>query len=154
MSKADGQNPAPDDRDAQTWVARYGDLVRFVAMHESMPREQPGEGISTRAEALLGGWVRYQRRRFSRGNLPGWQRALLEQIDQFSFDPHADLWWDQYKLLSNFQAAHRGLPRYRSGDRDEKALGAWVHKQRHLHRSGELSAERVSALRELPIKIV
>jgi hypothetical protein len=104
-----------------------------------MPREQPGDGIEDRDEALLGGWARYQRRRFVRGNLPGWQRALLEQIDLFSFGPYADLWWEQYDLLSVFQGTHRRVPRYRSRDPEEKALGAWVHKQRHLHRNHQLS---------------
>jgi hypothetical protein len=154
MSKANGQGTAGDGREAQTWVARYGDLVRFVTAHRGMPREQPGKGIEHRAEALLGGWVRYQRRRYMRGNLPGWQHALLEQIDLFSFGPYADLWLEKYELLSVFQGTHQRVPSYRSRDLEEKALAAWVHKQRHLHRKGQLSAERVSALRRLPIKIV
>jgi Helicase associated domain len=154
MADSFGSREAHNERSETDWVGRYGDLVRFIEAHDRMPHEQPGGGIENRAESLLGGWARYQRRRFARGNLPGWQHALLEQIKLFSFDPYADLWNVQYELLAVFQARHRKVPSYRSQDLSERALGAWVHKQRHVYKTGQLSADRVSALRELPIKIV
>jgi hypothetical protein len=154
MLGTDGSQEERNERAETNWVGRYGDLDRFVAAHDRMPHEQPGGGLENRAESLLAGWARYQRRRFARGNLPGWQHALLEQIKLFSFDPYADLWNDQYELLAVFQARHRKVPSYRSQDLSERALGAWVHKQRHLYKTDQLSDDRVSALRELPIKIV
>ncbi len=154
MAGTNGSHEERNERAENDWVGRYGDLVRFMAEQNRMPLEQPGGGLENRVESLLGGWARYQRRRFARGNLPSWQRALLDQINGFSFDPHADLWNHQYEFLAAFQAHHRRVPSYRSRDLSERALGAWVHKQRHLYKRGQLSAERVSALRELPIKIV
>ena len=154
MAKTGGPREARKQRNESDWVGRYADLVRFIAAHDRMPHEQPGGGLENRTESLLAGWARYQRRRFARGNLPGWQHALLEQVRPFSFDPYGDLWNDQYELLAVFQARLRKVPSYRSSDLSERALGAWVHKQRHLFKTGQLSAERVSAFRELPIKIV
>jgi hypothetical protein len=154
MSKADGCGRAGDGRDPQEWVARYGDLVSWIRDHDEMPREQTGGTSEDLFEAHLGGWVRYQRRRFVRGNLPGWQRVLLEQVKLFSFDPFADLWIEQVDALREFLVSHRRVPRARSDDPVERALGAWVHKQRHLYRSRRLSADRIAVLRQLPIRIV
>ena len=154
MAKTESSSGARNERPVEDWVRRYGELVFFVAKHDGMPREQPGGGTENRAESLLGGWTRYQRRRFASGNLPGRQHALLERIDGFSFDPHAELWNEQYELLARFQAAHRRVPSYRSQDQSERALGAWVHKQRHIYKRSQLPAGRVSAMRKLPIKIV
>jgi hypothetical protein len=154
MLGTDGSQEERNERAETKWVGRYSDLARFVAVHDRMPHEQPGAESENRTESLLAGWARYQRRRFARGNLPGWQHALLEQVKLFSFDPYADLWNDQRELLAAFQARHRKVPSYRSQDLTERALAAWVHKQRHLYTTGQLSDDRVSALRELPIKIV
>jgi len=53
-----------------------------------------------------------------------------------------------------FLNAEERLPRYRSTDTRERELGAWVSKQRYLHRRRRLLPERVEALCQLPFRIV
>ena len=120
-----------------------------------MPREiaaPVGEGQIE--ESRLAGWLRYQRRREQRDVLPAWQRELLEQVPGFSWAPLGnqwDQWWEQLRV---FLAQERRMPRYRSTPAAERALAAWVDKQRLSFRRGTLAAERVVALRSLSYKIV
>jgi len=119
-----------------------------------MPREifcPEGDEVE---ESRLAGWVRYQRRREDRGVMPAWQRQLLGQVLGFSFDPLEAQWEATCAELAAFLAAKGRVPRYRTSDESERALAAWVHKQRHLYRRGELPAQRVEALRRLPFRIL
>ena len=136
------------------WTRRYGLLLRHVASHGAMPREFANPRAEEVEESRLAGWVRYQRRREQKLSLPSWQRELLEQVPGFSWDPLKEQWNEWCEMLRVFLAAERRMPRYRSQDAHERALAAWVHKQRHLHRRGELSEVRVSSLRALPFKVV
>ncbi len=155
MSLSSGSRKrARSDREL-AWIGRYTDLVRFLARAFRMPREVPNPRTPEELEeSRLGGWVRYQRRRSVRGTLPTWQRDLLDNLDEFSWDPHGDQWDEWFRRLRLFLADEQRVPRYRTQDAGERALAAWVHKQRFLHRRGSLSSERVIALRELPFKIV
>jgi hypothetical protein len=137
------------------WIKRYGALARFQARTGSMPHEIASPVGKTQIdESRLAGWLRYQRRREERKVLPEWQRELLEQVPGFSWDLLGDQWDHWWGLLQVFLAREHRIPKYRSSCTAERNLAAWVHKQRHLFRRGELRAERVSALRALSFKIV
>ena len=54
-----------------------------------------------------------------------------------------------------------GVPRDRESDaavpvdvRERAGLAAWVQKQRHLHKRGEVSEARVASLKALPFRVV
>lgn len=115
-----------------------------------MPKESGG----TQAEARLGSWVRYQRRRLTREIMPAWQLTLLADIHQMSWKPAGENWMARLGRLRAFLHTEKRMPRYRSSDPTERALAAWVHKQRYLHRRGKLPANRVTALRQLPFKVL
>ena len=139
-----------NSRRERIWIERFGELIRFVAVTGVMPRE----GVEHAEENRLAGWVRYQRRRENRKVLLFWQRELLHQVPGFLWAPLAEQWEQTNRQLETFLALVRRVPRYRTTDETERALAAWVHKQRHLHARGELSAHRVAALRELPFRIL
>lgn len=143
--------PLSLDRREAAWLSRWTNLASFVSEHGHVPTESSS---GSDWERRLAGWLRYQRRRAQRGVMPLWQRALLEQVPQFEWDPAGDRWWAQYARLRRFLESERCMPRYRASNRDERALAAWVHKQRYLHRRDQLSAHRVAALRRLPFRIV
>jgi len=136
------------------WARRYGPLVRHVASHGAMPREFANPSAEEVEESRLAGWVRYQRRRKQKLSLPSWQRELLEQVPGFSWDPLEEQWNEWREMLQVFLAAEGRMPRYRSTSANERALAAWVHKQRHLYKRGEVSESRVSSLKALPFKVV
>jgi len=119
-----------------------------------MPREFANPGAEGVEESRLAGWVRYQRRREQKLSLPSWQRELLEQVPGFSWDPLEEQWNEWREALRVFLATEGRMPRYRSPSASERALAAWVHKQRHLHNKGEVSEVRVSSLKALPFRVV
>jgi hypothetical protein len=137
------------------WFAQYTAFVSHLEITGVMPREL-GDAVNVpeRQEQRLAGWVRYQRRRERLGALPVWQRQLLEVVPQFSWDPLGEHWDRSCDQLQGFLTDNRRMPRYRSDDGAEKALAAWVHKQRHLHTEGSLAPTRVAALQSLPFKII
>jgi hypothetical protein len=139
-----------DSRRGRIWIERYGELMRYAAGEGRMPRE----GAEIAEENRLAGWVRYQRRREDKKVMLFWQRELLNQVPGFLWDPLAEQWEQTNRQLETFLVMRRRVPRYRSTDEAERALAAWVHKQRYLHARGELSAHRVAALRELPFRIL
>jgi len=142
-------------RRGSAWFVQYTAFVRHLETTGAMPREL-GDAVNgpERQEQRLAGWVRYQRRRERLGTLPVWQRQLLEVVPQFSWDPLGEHWDRSCDQLQGFLADNRRMPRYRADDGAERALAAWVHKQRHLHTGGSLAPTRVAALQSLPFKII
>jgi hypothetical protein len=99
--------------------------------------------------------VHYQRRRFDRGTMPAWQANLLAAaVTGMSWDPHGDAWRRNLHEAIEFFTEHHAAPRYRSTDEREKKIAAWLAKQRHLDRTGQLSPERVAMLRQAPFRIL
>jgi len=138
----------------ERWLDRYQQLLVFQAYTARLPRESSRDEEHFPDEARVASWMRYQRRRAERGIMAPWQQVLLEQIPGYSWGPSNDQWERQYGQLREFLEAEGHLPRYRSTDMRERELGAWVSKQRYLHRRWRLSAERVEALRQLQFRIV
>ena len=131
------------------WLAAYAEYVDLVESTGSPPTETPTQ--SHPDQVRLANWARYQRRRLLRGTLLPWQKALLEEVSGFTWD---DRWTVQLHRLASFLEERKRMPRYRSPDPLENQLASWVHKQRHLYRTGRLSHDRVAALRRLRFKIV
>ena len=150
------KTPKPrNDPRGVTWITRYAALVRYQARTGFMPREIAAPvGEWQIEESWLAGWLRYQRRREQRDVLPAWQRELLEQVPGFSWAPLGEQWDQWREQLRVFLAQERRMPKYRSMSAAERALAAWVDKQRLSFRRGTLAAERVIALRSLLYKIV
>jgi len=148
------QRRARGGRLEERWLDRYQQLLVFQADTARLPRESSRDERHSVDEARVASWMRYQRRRAERGIMPSWQRVLLEQIPGYSWGPSNDQWERQYEELHEFLNAEERLPRYRSTDTRERELGAWVSKQRYLHRRRRLLPERVEALCQLPFRIV
>ena len=135
------------------WLVNIEALANHLDTFRTMPREARKKSEVPSDEFLLANWVRYQRRRRSQGSMPVWQEDLLNKLTGFSWDPHSDSWHYHCELLRAFLEGQRRLPRYRANDPSERELAAWVHKQRHLYRRGQLLPERVATLRQLPFLI-
>lgn len=155
MSTSRSSSESSNSKRDLVWIERYCTLVRFVARMERMPREVANPVDAEEIEEKrLSGWARYQRRRKERGLLPVWQRELLEQMPEFSWDPLGDQWDEWFEKLQTFLVEEGRMPRYRTNIMEERALAAWVHKQRFLHGQGALTPGRIVALRSLPFRIV
>ena len=151
MSQSHGRG---EGRREVLWVERYGDLMQHTSVMVSMPREIANPASDEVAENGLAGWVRYQRRREQRRVMPAWQRHLLTQVPGFFWDPLEDQWEITCAELAQFLTNENRMPRYRTTIESERALAAWVHKQRHLYRREVLPAQRVAALQAMPFRVV
>lgn len=152
---ADNRMPAADESGTSPqWHRRYRELVEHLAAAGAMPRETGPAGAISEDEASLASWVRYQRRRFKRQSMPDWQAARLDAIHEFVWEPGNESWFSQRDKLARFLSREVRMPRARSADSREAALGAWVHKQRHLHQREALARDRVDSLAQLPFRIL
>jgi hypothetical protein len=152
---ADDRIPtAAESKTNQRWHLRYSELVEHLAATGAMPRETGPAGTISSDEASLASWVRYQRRRFKRQLMLESEEACLEAIPQFVWDPGNESWFSHREALAFFLDHEHRVPRARSVDLAEAALGAWVHKQRHLHRREALARDRVDSLARLPFRIL
>ena len=154
MADIGNSSPARPNRTELRWNARYREFLKHLAAVGSMPRETDLVRSVSSVEFRLAGWVRYQRRRYRRGLMPLWQFVLLDEVQQFEWEPLDDSWAWHIDELRSFLDSENRMPRYRSHEPGERALGAWVHKQRHLYQRQALSADRVAFLRQLPFKIL
>lgn len=134
------------------WIEKYDALERFISLNRSWPAEASGTDRYDGLGVDLGYWARYQRRRRARGIMPQWQSDLLDRLDGYSWAPRDERWLGQLEQVRTFIQATGRLPSYRSADRQERAAAAWVQKQRHLNTRGQLSEERMDALRTPPVQ--
>jgi hypothetical protein len=145
-----GQQQSVGNQSA-AWSERYQELADHVRATNKLPAESVVGGGST---ATLGGWLRYQRRRESRGIMATWQRDLLDKLPGFEWEPRPQRWRRSCDRTRDFLLDEGRVPRYRASDPRERELAAWVQKQRYLYRRGQLEQERIEALGTLPIRIV
>jgi hypothetical protein len=129
---------------ADLWQANYQGLCRFVSEHRRLPVK------NIRRERELRSWISIQRTRYKRKTIPAVQTRLLETVPGWSWDPFTDLWQTSFAALRDFvrREGHAMVP----SKHFEKGvnLGSWVNGVRTKHHRGQLSADRVKELEDLP----
>ena len=129
-----------------SWEQWYGMALAFAERegHAMVPADYAEDGWR------LGYWVATQRGLYRAGLLLADRRALLEQLPGWSWSPGAEQWEQGYKALQAFAAreGHAEVPK-RHVEAGVK-LGTWVQHQRTDYRTGELSAERIAIIKEIP----
>ncbi|MGV0991177.1 MAG: Helicase associated domain protein [Mycobacterium sp.] len=124
------------------WDEKYMLLQKFVARegHSRVPQGHFEDG------APLGSWVAVQRN--SRTLTPE-NRARLDALPGWSWDPHADQWNATYSLLVDYTVEH-GTSRVPYNHKSEGVkLGHWVYTQRSGYSKGKLTDERRKRLEAL-----
>jgi len=118
------------------WNATYARIHAIAHGLGRLPR------LSDGVERRLVNWSANQRR--ATGLSPE-QRAALEQLPGWSWDPTEERWLDRAEELRLFCAAHDGeLPRER--DPEESALAHWLSRQLVAQRKGTLATHRSDIL--------
>lgn len=130
---------------ADAWPRRF----RLVAAFYESEGRYPICGGSG-DERLLGAWCHSQRTKHRFGKLPAERVTLLEGLPGWTWEPRDGAWQSDFGQVANFCAREGRYPRRRAATEEEQRLGVWVANQRRGQRAGELSAERVTLLGELP----
>lgn len=124
-------------RSVEAYVSRTGRLPRINLRKQSGDSEEP----------LLANWLRYQRRYQS--SLTAQQRARLEALPGFEWEPWDSAWDDKYLAYSLFLKCYGRRPRRRSDDPSERSLATWYRNQRARQAHGLLPKHRADELRRL-----
>ncbi len=119
-----------------TWDTTYNHIYAIAHDLGRLPR------ISDGVDPRLVNWPSNQRRS---SRLTPEQRAALERLPGWSWDPAEDAWLDRAEELRTFRVTHEGrLPRER--DPEESALAHWVSRQLVAQRTGNLAPHRSDIL--------
>lgn len=144
----DRPQPRPEtwpDRD-QRFKAKLAQLDNFLAEHG----RRPYGGDSSTTEGRLAHWLKVQRSKDRKGQLPGHRaRWLTEVLSGWRTDTrslHHDAEWHQtLARIVAFQSERGTLPK-RNREPAQAKLGSWLQGQRDLQRQGSLDLKRKASL--------
>lgn len=94
-------------------------------------------------------WLTGQRAKYRKGNLEEERILLFEQLPNWSWDPHVDLWNDSFDCLVRYISKHGHANPPRSVVLDGIKIGVWVGSQRQNYKKGNLDRIRSTKLEEL-----
>ena len=116
---------------------KYDQLIDFIKEngYSNVPKDQ-GD---------LGRWVSKQRGLFKKGKLKEFRMNLLNQIDDWIWNPQEQFWEENIKLLKEYvkDNGHSTPPK-------NTKVGKWVVKQRQRYAKDLLNDERVKILENYP----
>lgn len=102
----------------------------------------------------LSGWLATQRFALRAGRLDADRIAALESIpgwlESLSSTRSQLVWEQRLDALRSFQSRHGRYPRADASNRREASVARWVSTQREMHRRGDLSRHRATALCAIP----
>jgi len=119
-----------------SWNSTYDRILAIAKDLGRLPR------LSDGVDPRLVNWPSNQRRS---SRLTPEQRAALEQLPGWSWDPAEDAWLDRAEKLRTFRESHDGrLPRER--DPEESVLAHWLSRQLVAQRTAKLATHRSDIL--------
>ena len=134
----------------QNWVEALEHAAAYHAAHGNL--DIPENHVTSNG-FRLGTWLSQRRRENRRGTLAADKAAALEQLG-VTWDSAFDVAWQRgLHKLTRYLAiqGHAHVPVSYTDPDDGYRLGTWLASQRHAHRRGSLSQQRVTALEELSV---
>jgi hypothetical protein len=129
------------------WDEGFSRLLQYVELNGDarVPRTHTVDGYP------LGGWVKTQRKAFTKGLLDADRQRRLEDLPGWTWDPYGDQWEERFSLLLDYVERYGDavVPTSYMTD-DGYQLGKWVAVQRNFHRTGTLEGDRARRLHDLP----
>jgi superfamily II DNA or RNA helicase len=133
------------DPHAEKWETGFRHLKEFV---EREGHSQPPRGYQTEDGYMLGSWVGSNRGR-KRNILTDEQKAKLEALPDWTWNPHAEKWEIGFRYLKKFVERQGRQPPQTYITVDGYKLGKWVSVQR-TQKDVSLTPDRIARLVELP----
>ncbi len=134
-------DPIEDQR--QAWIQT---LKRFVQRegHARVPATHIEDGQA------LGGWVSDRRSSYLLATMSAEEKAFLESLPGWSWDPLSDDWRHKYDALKSFVDSSNGKFPANPRGSDNSGIGKWVVKQRERYRKQWTSEEQIALLEAIP----
>lgn len=134
-------------------VSGQRNAAYILALYQAQGR-LPVTGRS-KQETALAGWLARRRAQAAAGALSPAYAAILDEIPgwrdhQTKRDADQTRWKVRLAEVAAYLGAGNELPRHgKTDDKDERALGVWLHTQRIGYRAGTLTAAKEAQLNQL-----
>jgi superfamily II DNA or RNA helicase len=128
---------------ADAWEQGFEAVRAFRAKHKRWP-----VNWTSGEEGALALWITKQRGLWKKDKLSSERIKRLEGLPDWSWDPFADAWEQNFEDLWAFRAKHKRWPE-RGASGEEGALAAWTKNQRTAWKNGKLSHERLKRLESI-----
>lgn len=125
----------------ERWLDKLSALRQFLVSNPGLSYRQAPSSISN--------WAKSQIRAFHTEKLTVEQKALLNDLPQWSWSMPLDSWHEMFRLLKIYGAREHHLYVERDHIEQGEKLGWWVSVQRYLYRRGELEPDRIQKLESL-----
>ena len=131
---------------AAKWEEGFFYLKRYVEVHGTsrVPKQHKGPGYN------LGTWVEVQRRKYLDGSLDKARAERLARLPEWVWSPHDASWERGMSLLKAFVNENGKARMPASYEVEGFRLGTWVNIQRGKYAKGNLDADRITELQDLP----
>lgn len=143
---ADVQSQTSVEPHVQRWLKMVHELDQFVRTHSRLPLASAARPRPRTREQRLVDQLAYQRRPSTHAALVEYQRARLEALPGFQWEPQDDRWGAWLAQHQAFWNREQRPPRRRATDAQEASIARWVAHQRALERAGTLPADRRARL--------
>ncbi|MDY1003647.1 helicase associated domain-containing protein [Curtobacterium sp. CFBP9011] len=136
------------------WISMAHELDEFIRSHRRLPLASAARPRPRTPEQQLVDQLAYQRRRSTRAAMVEYQRARLEVLPGFQWEPQNDRWDAWLEQHQAFWNREQRPPRRRAPDSQEASIARWVAHQRASERAGTLPAERRARLLSAQFRVL
>ncbi|TSD11618.1 helicase associated domain-containing protein [Curtobacterium sp. KBS0715] len=139
---ADVQQGDSAEPHVRRWTTMIHELDGFTTSHGRLPLASAERPRPRTAEQRLVDQLAYQRRPSTRAAMVEYQRARLEALPRFEWEPQNERWDAWLQQHQAFWEREQRAPRRRATDPAEASIARWVAHQRASDRVGTLPPDR------------
>lgn len=151
---ADIQRGDSAESHVRRWITMAHELDEFTRSHGRLPLASAARPRPRTPEQQLVDQLAYQRRPSTRAAMVEYQRARLEVLPGFQWEPQNDRWEAWLEQHQAFWNREQRPPRRRAPDPQEASIARWVAHQRASERAGTLPAERRARLLSAQFRVL
>ncbi|WP_144763992.1 helicase associated domain-containing protein [Curtobacterium sp. 9128] len=151
---ADIQRGDSAESHVRRWITMAHELDEFTRSHGRLPLASALRPRPRTPEQQLVDQLAYQRRPSARAAMVEYQRARLEALPDFRWEPQNDRWDAWLEQHQAFWNREQRPPRRRASNPQEASIARWVAHQRASDRAGTLPAERRARLLSAQFRVL
>lgn len=134
----------------ELWIER----LNLVKEYMSEMKQLPPDGLEYKG-IHIGRWLMFQRSFYRKGKLSKEKIQKLNELQDWTWEPHHDAWKENFAIFKKWCAEHKGvapsnLQVVENDQGEEVLIGYWIALQRAKFSSGTLPPDRLKLLNEIP----
>ncbi|OEI67864.1 helicase associated domain-containing protein [Curtobacterium sp. ER1/6] len=151
---ADVQQGDSAEPHVRRWITMLHELDGFIDSNGRLPLASALRPRPRTSEQRLVDQLAYHRRPTTRAAMVEYQRARLEVLPGFLWEPQNDRWDARLEQHQAFWNREQRPPRRRATDTQEASIARWVAHQRASERAGTLPEERRARLLSAQFRVL